>query len=157
MGHRRSIASIVFAVSLILTSAAVAYGGNPHFRSATAALGSPRLVINLVEVGLGSGATVNYIASAHVTGTARCVNGGDNKPSASNKNFSGELASTSTTQADASGKVTAAIILPAVPPSFCPAGQTAVVTTATFTNVTLTDTTNGVVANIAGTFVYTAH
>ena len=156
MRHRRPIASIVLAVSLILISAAVVYGGNPHFRTVSAALGSPRLIVSLVEVGLGSGATVTYEASADVTGTAQCVNGGTQKPSASNKTFSGELEGTATTQADASGKITAEIILPALPPSFCPAGQTAVVTTATFTNVTLTDTTNGVVVNIPGTFVYTA-
>ena len=117
MRHRLSIASIVLAVSLISISASVVYGANPHFRTVTAELGSPRLVVNLVEVGLGSGATVTYAASADVTGTAQCVNGGDQNPSASNKTFSGELEATATKQADASGKITAELILLALLPA----------------------------------------
>ena len=156
MRHRRPLLSIVFAVSLVALSASMAFAGNPHFKTAAATLGSPRLIITGIEVGLGSGATVVYEASADVSGTAQCVNGGKQNPSASNKSFSGQLDATATAQADANGKITAEIVLPALPPDFCPTGQVAVVVTATFTNVTLTDTTNGITVSIPGTFVYTA-
>ena len=156
MRHRRPIYSISIAVSLIALSASVVYAANPHFRSVSAELGSPKLIISAVEVGLGSGATVTYEASASVTTTAQCVNGGDQNPSASNKVSSGEVDASATAVADASGKISIEFILPALPPIFCPPGQGTVVVTATFTNVTLTDTTNGVVASIPGTFVYEA-
>ena len=156
MRHRRSLFSMVVAVSLMLLSGSVVYAGNPHFKAVTAQLGSPRLVVSGSEVGLGSGATVRYEASATVTTTAQCLNGGGNNPSASNKVFSGELSSNATEQADSSGKITTELVLLALPASFCPPGQGTVVTTATFSNVTLTDTTNGVVASIPGTFEYVA-
>jgi hypothetical protein len=156
MLRRTSLLSIALAVGVILVSAAVVYAGNPHFNSVVAALGSPHVVITASEVGLGSGASVTYEGSAHVTATAQCVNGGQQNPSASNKSFSGEVESTATAQADASGRITIALVLPALPSSFCPPGQTSVVTTATFSNITLTDTTNNVTAVIPGTLVYTA-
>jgi acyl CoA:acetate/3-ketoacid CoA transferase alpha subunit len=91
-----------------------------------------------------------------VTTVAQCVNGGGKHPSATNKSFSGDLASTATNQADQSGKITTELTIYALPALFCPAGQSTVITTATFSNVTLTDTTNGVTASIPGTFVYVA-
>ena len=156
MRHRRWLFSIVLAFSLTSLSGSIVYAGNPHFRTVTAQLGSPRLTISGIEVGLGSGATVSYEASASVTTTAQCLNGGGKNPSASNKTFSGDLAANATEQADNSGKITTELVLLALPTSFCPPGQGTVVATATFTNVTLTDTTNGVVASIPGTFEYIA-
>ena len=96
MRLRRPIYSISIAVSLIALSASVVYAANPHFRSVSAELGSPKLIISAVEVGLGSGTTVTYEASASVTTTAQCVNGGDQNPSASNKVSSGEVDASAT-------------------------------------------------------------
>ena len=125
-----------------------------HFKTVSAHLGSPQLTVSGTEVGLGGGASVVYTASADVTATANCVNGGGHKPSATNKNFSGALQSTATNQADANGKISTSLVLYALPVGFCPPGQSTVVTAATFSNVKLTDTTNGVTATIPGTFVF---
>ena len=157
MRRHRSLFATVLAVSVMAISVSLVYGANPHFKGVTAQLGSPKLVVNGVEVGLGAGTTVVYVASADVTTTAQCVNGGGINPSATNKSFSGELQSTATNQADQSGKVTTELVIYALPALFCPAGQSTFISTATFTNVTLTDTTNGVVGHVPGTFVYVAH
>ena len=156
MLRRRSIVPTLLAVALVVLSASLAYGANPHYKTLRAQLGSPKLIVSGTEVGLGSGETVVYVASADVTTTAKCVNGGGKNPSAANKTFSGELESTATSQADRSGKISTELVIYALPAAFCPSGQTTVVTGATFSNVTLTDTTNGVVGNIPGTFVYVA-
>ena len=154
MRHRRSLFQTGLSVCLLALSASLVYGANPHFKAVSAHLGSPQLTVSGTEVGLGSGATIVYTAAADVTATANCVNSGGHKPSATNKNFSGEIASTATNQADASGKVSTELVLHALPIGFCPPGQSTVVTSATFSNVTLTDTTNGVVATLPGTFVF---
>jgi hypothetical protein len=156
MRHHKSVVATVIAVGLMALSVSLAFGANPHFKGVTAALGSPKLIVNGTEVGLGSGTTVVYVASADVTTTATCINGGGKNPSATNKNFSGDLESTATNQADQSGKITTELTIYALPALFCPAGQSTVITTATFSNVTLTDTTNGVVGHVPGTFVYVA-
>ncbi len=70
MRHRRWLFSIVLAFSLTSLSGSIVYAGNPHFRTVSAQLGSPRLTISGIEVGLGAGATVSYEASASVTTTA---------------------------------------------------------------------------------------
>jgi len=156
MRHRKSVVATAIAVGLMAASVSLAFGANPHFKGVTAALGSPKLVVNGTEVGLGSGTFVVYVAAADVTTTAQCVNGGGKNPSATNKSFSGEVESTATNQADQSGKITTQLTIYAVPALFCPAGQSTVIATATFSNVTLTDTTNGVVGHVPGTFVYVA-
>ena len=156
MRHRRSLFPAVLAVSLLMLSASLVYGANPKFKALSAQLGSPQLIVSGTEVGLGSSATVVYVASADVSASAACINGGGGTPSASNKNFSGELESTATNQADSNGKITTELVISAFPDDFCPPGQATAVATATFTNVTLTDTTNGVVGSITGTFTFVA-
>jgi hypothetical protein len=156
MRIRQPVIPAAVAICVLALSASLVSGANPHFKGVTAALGSPKLIVSGTEVGLGSGATVVYVASADVNTTATCFNGGGKNPSATNKNFSGELESTATNQADNSGKISTELILYALPALFCPAGQSVVITGATFTNVTLTDTTNGVVGHVPGTFVYVA-
>ncbi len=156
MRRRRWFFPTVLAISVIALSASLVYGANPRFKTLSARLGSPQLIVSGTEVGLGSSATVVYVASADVSATASCINGGGSNPSASNKNFSGELESTATNQADSRGKISTELVISAFPSGFCPPGQHTVVATATFTNVTLTDTTNGVVGIIPGTFVFVA-
>ncbi len=156
MRHRRLLFSTVLAVSLMVLGSSLVYGANPHYKILRAELGSPKLIVSGTEVGLGSGATVVYVAAADVTLSAKCINGGGSNPSATNKNFSGEVESTATVQADASGKISTELVLFALAASQCPPGQTTVVASATFSNVTLTDTTNGVVGSIPGTFTYVA-
>jgi hypothetical protein len=154
MRIRQPVIPAAVALCVLALSASLVSGANPHFKTLSAQLGSPKLLVSGTEVGLGSGATVFYEASADVTTVAVCINGGGTHPPASNKTFSGPVDSTATNQADRSGKISTELVLLALPPSFCPQGQITVVTSATFTNVTLTDTTNGVVGIIPGTFTF---
>ncbi len=154
--RRRLLLPTVLAVSLVVLASSLAYGANPHYKLLQAQLGSPKLIVSGTEVGLGSGATVVYVAAADVSLSAKCINGGGSNPSAVNKSFNGQVESTATVQADSSGKISTQLVLYALAASQCPPGQSTSVTAATFSNVTLTDTTNGVVGNIPGTFVYVA-
>ncbi|WP_030933430.1 hypothetical protein, partial [Streptomyces sp. NRRL S-646] len=131
-------ATAMTAVSLL---AGPAYAGSPHFiSSATSASRSgDTLTVSGKEAGLGDEAQVHDVLSA----TALCINGGGHHPHAVNK----ESVSSEGTfpvqngKADFSLSVTATFSPSCSPPM-----------TVEFTNVSVTDTTNGITLNIPGTF-----
>jgi hypothetical protein len=157
------------AAAVIAGLASPAYANNPHFKSASvslatssaaaaglgatsasAATGLPDLLYAWTEVGVGTPDVV-YRLETVVTATFGCVNGGANRPKASNKvTVTSPLETTVELAADQNGRITGSVVLATgsvFPTGFsCPTGQTLVALSATFTNNTITDTTNGVTA-----------
>jgi hypothetical protein len=159
------------ATAVVAGLASPAYANLPHFKSASVSLASspaasadlgatstadaatvlPNLLYVWTEVGLGK-ADVVYHLDTLVTVTFGCVNSGANHPKASNKTTVTEPLGTSVElAADENGRITGSKVLvtgSVSPPSdfSCPNGQTLAALSATFTNNTITDTTNNVIA-----------
>lgn len=135
------------SVTLADSSAA---GGVGAAAGATAAAELPDLLYEWTEVGIGRPDVV-YSLETVVTATFGCVNGGANKPKATNKfTVTQPLGMSLTRTADDNGRIEDSVILdthPVTPTDFsCPPGQTLAALSATFTDNTITDTTNGVTA-----------
>jgi len=136
-----------------------------HFFSATSSVATTgtnigALVVNFDEAGLGNiSGEVAYTLSADASATYACINGGGNHPKAANKEtVNGPLTASGEFTPAKNGRVIASLTAgPLGAGSFsCPSGQTFVLASVSYTNIVLTDTTNGVsitVANISHTFV----
>jgi hypothetical protein len=161
---------VAAATAVIAGLASPAYANNPHFKSASVSLASstataaalgatsaadaatelPDLLYSWTEVGVGK-PNVVYRLETVVTATFGCVNGGANRPKATNKTtITSPLQTTVDLVADQNGQITGSVVLETssvFPTGFsCPTGQTLVALLATFTNNTITDTTNDVTA-----------
>jgi hypothetical protein len=124
-----------------------------HFFSATGSVAdNGALQVSWDEAGVGQ-ALVNYTLSTQASATYACINGGGNHPKAANKEaVNGPLTSPNTGFQPENGRVTVTngISLGPLPSSLvCPSGQTFVLACVSYTDITLTDTTNGVTADIA--------
>ena len=161
------IARLFPAVLLFLALAAPhAQAAKAHFIKGDAAatdgeLGPARvgfhggLLVTFVEVGLGSNLGIDYLVTADASATYACINNGGNQPSAENKgSVAGPVSATGTFTADKNGRVSASLAVAPLGPGdlSCPPGQTLFLTEVSYTNVVLTDTTNGVTLSIPGTF-----
>jgi hypothetical protein len=137
---RRIVVFCLLAIAA-LAVAAPAYAGSPHFiNSATSATRTgDTLTVTGKEAGLGDEAQVHIVLNA----TALCINGGGNHPKAVNKeslSAAGDFP-VQNGKADFTLSVTASFTPSCSPPM-----------TVEFTDVSLTDTTNGITLNIPGTF-----
>jgi len=144
------VRTVSFAVaSIIAASSAFAA---PHFLSASASKSGTTLTVSFREAGLGN-ADVNISASATVEQQQACINGGDKNPAAANKSSFTSTANASGTFTPKNGSVSGSLTLSAPSTGFsCPGGQRLVTLSVTYTNVRITDTTNGVSASVSGTF-----
>ena len=152
----KRILAIIFApLLLLLVAIAPAQAVSPHFISASATLNSNgTLTANFKEAGLGTNQNINYVLSADATATYVCVNKGGANPSAANKStVAGPVSASGTFSSGKNGNVTASLTV-SPPPSdiSCPGGQRLQLAQVTYTNVAITDTTNGVTETINGTF-----
>src|SRR5512145_807304 len=125
------IAKLFPAILLFLAVAAPrAHAAKAHFIKGDAAvtdgeLGPARvgfhggLLVSFVEVGLGNNVGIDYVVTADASATYACGN---------------------------NGRVTASLPVAPLGPGelSCPSGQTLFLTEVSYTNVVLTDTTNGV-------------
>ena len=136
------------ALALATTAAlAAAVIGIPKFlRAPSAQLGSPKVIVKWTEIGLGSTDSVSYVATATAGARYQCVNRGGNCPAASNKeDVLADLSVGGTFSVDKNGRISNFLVIPAPPGTLvCPGNQVVGVVSAVFTNITLTDTTNGV-------------
>jgi hypothetical protein len=148
-----ALAALVGAIAALSTAA---FAVSPHFVSASADVSGANLVVSFKEAGLGTNQLITYTANADATATYVCVNRGGANPSASNKTtVSGPVSATGTFSSGKNGNVTASLtLMPPSPPSTfsCPNGQTQQTAQVTYTNVSITDTTNNVTEPIPGTF-----
>jgi len=163
--------AVAAALAIVAGLASPAYANFPHFRSASVSLSGgaatasglaatpiasaaedlPDLLFAWIEVGVGNPDVV-YRLDTVVTATFGCVNGGANRPKASNKvTITAPLQTTVQLAADQNGRIAGSVVVDTgsvgPPTGFsCPTGQTLVALSATFTDNTITDTTNGVTA-----------
>ena len=136
----KRIASLFFIVCAALAVVASgALAGSPHFVTASASRTGNTLTATFKEAGLGNEPQVHVVLSA----TAECINGGSNHPKAVNKErlTSGENFPVQNGKAEGTLSASPTPDLSCSPPM-----------TIRFVNVSLTDTTNGISANIPGTF-----
>ena len=140
---------------LILGTTTTAQAVSPHFISASGTLnGDGTLTVKFKEAGLGTNQLITYTLTADATATYVCVNKGGANPSAQNKTtVSGPVSATGTFSSGKNGNVVASLtVSPPASDISCPKGQSLQLAEVSYTNVTLTDTTNGIAAPIAGTF-----
>lgn len=129
----------------VVATAAIA--GKPQFlRAPSASLGSPKVIVKWTEVGLGSTDSVAYVAGATAGARFQCVNRGNNCPAASNKeDVLADVSVGGVFDVDKNGRITGSLIIPSPPSTLvCPGNQVVGVVSVVFTNITLTDVTNGV-------------
>lgn len=140
---------MVFVIGVIPVMAV-----NPHFINAGDSVDNVgNLVVSWKEAGLGNNQLIDYVASADANGFYACLNRGGKHPQAANKEaFEGPVSGSGTFNSGKNGQITASLTI-APPPSTldCPNGQRLVLACVTYSNVTLTDTTNEIVADIPGT------
>jgi hypothetical protein len=149
--------TLVGAIVTVFAFAGVAQAASPHFIRATASgpNNAGQLIVSFKEAGLGDNALITYVASADSTATYACINGGGRHPQAANKEtVSGPVSATGTFSSGKNGQITASLTLD--PPSAgdftCPPGQRLVLAFVSYSNVAVSDTTNGVTESIPGTF-----
>lgn len=163
MRIRRTLAILAAALLTVFGVAAPASasngGGNPHFIYATPQLVGSDLQVSFKEAGVGAGASVNVQTTATFSFVLGCINGGSNHPKAANKSAFSETGSASGTfPANAGGNVVASLTITA--PSTqdilshlsCPSGQTTTLLSAGWSNLSITDSTNGITLNIPGSW-----
>jgi len=129
------VAAFVGAIAAI---SAVAFAGSPHFVTADATRSGNTLTATFKEAGLGNEPQVHVVLSA----TALCINPGGKHPKAVNK----ESVSAAGDFPVQNGKAEGTLSLTATFQPDCTPPMTVA-----FTDVTLTDTTSGITANIPGT------
>lgn len=142
------VAAVTLAMLVVGSSAAMA--GAPQFHAASSSVNDDgALVVNFDERGLGNG-DVDYTLTADATALYACINGGGKHPNAANKeSFEGQVAGGGSFEAK-NGRVVASLTAgPLAAPDFtCPSGQRRVLAAVTYTNIVLTDTTNGVSTDV---------
>jgi hypothetical protein len=151
----RTILVATAALVVVLASAAVALADSPHFVRASATTSGANLIVSWKEAGLGDNQLINYTANADATATYVCVNNGGGNPSAQNKTtVSGPVSASGAFNSGKNGQITASLTLnpPGSGGFSCPPGQSLQLAQATYTNVSITDTTNGITEPIPGTF-----
>jgi hypothetical protein len=152
---RRWAVVATITVATLMIGSSSAWAVSPHFVSVSAKLSGTNLVVSFKEAGLGTNQLISYEADANATVTYVCVNRGGANPSASNKTtVSGPVSATGTFSSGKNGNVTASLTLnPPGPGSFsCPSGQSLQIAEVVYTDVSITDTTNGITESIPGTF-----
>jgi hypothetical protein len=119
----------------------VAWAGSPHFvdDTVTASSSGNTLTVSGKEAGLGDEAQVHIVVSA----TALCINPGSHHPKAANK----ESVSAAGDFPVQNGKANFSLTLTATFQPECSPPMTVA-----FTDVTVTDATNGISENLSGTF-----
>ena len=141
-----------------LAFAAPAMAGAPQFHAASSSVDNAgALVVSFDERGLGND-NVDYTLTADATALYACINGGGKNPKAANKQaFDGQVSGGGSFEPK-NGRVVASLATgPLLAPQFtCPSGQRRVLAAVSYTNIVLTDTTNGVsttVPDASRTFV----
>lgn len=156
---RYSASKLLSLVPLLVLgfTSSVALAQSPHFISAGASGpdSSGNLAVSFKEAGLGSNTLITYSATADASATYACVNNGGKHPQAANKQtFNGPVSASGTFSSGKNGSISQSLTLePPDAGSFsCPSGQSMVLWNVTYTNVAITDTSNGVSEAIPGTY-----
>jgi hypothetical protein len=143
---RRMLVLLAFAVLALPVGATAA--GSAHFikSQTSASLSGNNLVCTFKEAGLSAGSTETITCTADASATYECINGGSKHPKASNKEtVGGPVSGSDTFTVDQNGNITGSVTAePPGPGDFsCPSGQTLVLSSVSYSNVVLTDSTSG--------------
>ena len=138
---RRILLVVLGVIAVAALAAPAALAGSPHFINNAFSISrdGDTLTVSGKEAGLGDEAQIHVELSA----TALCINGGGNHPKAVNKadvTAAGDFP-VQNGKADWSLSVTATFQPPCSPPM-----------TVAYTDVSVTDTTNGLTKSLPGTF-----
>jgi hypothetical protein len=156
---KRAVVGFLAALGMMGISAPAAFASSPHFINASASFGSgDALIVQFKEAGLGDNQNIYYVASADATAEYDCVNGGGKHPQATNKESAeGPVTASGTFSSGKNGAINGSLTLhaPSAGDFSCPPGQRLVLANVSYTNVAITDTTNGVSESIGGTFART--
>lgn len=145
---RRFIIALLTLLALASFSLWIVLADSPHFIKASASCSGDNLEVCFKEAGLGSN-PVTISLSGTATATYQCFNNGGNHPKAGNKTTVSSSETVSGTFYPQNGQVTNCLTLsPPGPGGFtCPSGQVLVgPTNVSYSNLTLTDTTNNTTA-----------
>jgi hypothetical protein len=139
---------LLFAFAALALSVAASAAGNAHFikSQTSASLDGNNLVCSFKEAGLSAGSTETVTCSANASATYECINGGNKHPQAANKEtVNATVSGSGTFQVDQNGNIVGSVTAtPPGPGDFsCPSGQTMVLSSVSYSNVTLTDSTSG--------------
>jgi hypothetical protein len=141
--------SIAFVATLVMANPASAVAAK--FHSASGSVNSSgALVVSFDERGLGF-ENIDYTLTADATALYACINGGGKHPQAANKeSFEGQVSGGASIEPK-NGRVVADITAgPLLAPAFqCPNGQKRVLAAVTYTNIVLSDDTNGTSVSVA--------
>ena len=137
----RRLMVLVLVLAAAAVAVPVAWAGSPHFinNAFSVTRSGDTLTVSGREAGLGDEAQIHVV----LTATALCINGGGNHPKAVNK----ESVSAEGDFPVQNGKANWSLSVTA---SFSPSCSPPM--TVAFTNVTVTDTTNGLTHSFPGTF-----
>jgi len=128
------------ALAVLALSSQAVLAGSPHFVGAvTVARDGNSLTVSGKEAGLGNEDQVHIV----VTATAECINPGQQHPKAANKASVSAEGDFPVQNGKANFELT---LTPTFQPDCTPP------MTVVFTDVTVTDTTNGISASLSGTF-----
>jgi hypothetical protein len=152
---KRLLILVCTPLLLLLGTTMPAQAVSPHFITANATLNANgTLTATFKEAGLGTNQSINYTLSADATATYVCVNKGGANPSAQNKTtVAGPVSASGTFSSGKNGNVVGSLTV-SPPPSdiTCPPGQTLQLASVSYSNVTLTDTTNNVSVFLGDSF-----
>ena len=144
------ITAVAFIAALVMASPASAVAAKFHSVSASIS-NSGALVVSFDERGLGNG-NIDYTLDADATAVYACINGGGKHPQAANKEtVNGDVTAAGSFESR-NGRVQASLSAgPISAGSFtCPGGQRLVLAAVSYSNIVLTDTTNGTSVSVSG-------
>jgi hypothetical protein len=145
----RRFTTLTFCLFLLTCMATTTgWAQNPHFvGKPTATLSGSNVNVCFKEAGLGSNENITYVASGNATATYVCANHGGQCPNAANKTtVSGPVSATGTFSSGQNGTISQCLQIS--PPSAgtftCPSGQTLTLSSVSYSNLAITDTTTPV-------------
>ena len=145
------VATIAFVAAIVMASPASAVAAKFHSVDSSVN-NSGALVVSFDERGLGNG-NIDYVLSADATALYACINGGGNHPKAANKESVNADVSAAGSFESKNGRVQASLSAgPISAGGFsCPNGLRLVLAAVSYSNIELTDTTNGTSVSVPDT------
>jgi len=150
------LAICLFVVACFTATTALAQ--SPHFIGTAVVTGissDGTISVKFKEAGVGNNQNISYTFGGSFSADYGCVNHGGNHPSATNKEFVADNFSvTGTFSSGKNGSISASLSFTPPDPNTvlnCPGNQLAVLADITYSNLSLTDSTNGVSATLSTT------
>src|SRR5256885_5168078 len=136
---------VAIGAVVCLFATSVALAASAHFIKCSKSAQGNNLVVSFKEAGLGNEVTCISV-SATATSNYACINGGGKNPSAANKRAVVAIVTATDCFTPHNGQITGSLTLtPPGPGDFsCPPGQTLVLQSVSYANVSVNDTTHNV-------------